>query len=260
MAKKGTSPWLYIGCGCVALIGLAIAAVVAAGFMGASFFQGYVEDMQDPQARAEKVKQILGTEALPEGYHARMYFSVPWVLDMVFLSDGQPTEEGVFDENFQPFDSAGLGEHVFVFFSVRGDAGDGDLEEIFESRGRSGEVQFDMGSHFRSLEELSRGEIEIEPQKLSYITHRGELETEDRERIVGIYAQMRANCPKRDRTRLAVWFERLPTSDGESESTAEATMAASDAASENVPLDLPGTPADESTLRDFMSHFNLCAK
>ncbi|MEE8526652.1 MAG: hypothetical protein V3T72_22170, partial [Thermoanaerobaculia bacterium] len=91
MAKKSTSPWLYIGCGCATLAGLAVVAVVAAGFFGASLFKGYVEDMQDPRARAERVKEILGTENLPAGYHARMYFSVPWVLDMVFLSDGPVT-------------------------------------------------------------------------------------------------------------------------------------------------------------------------
>jgi hypothetical protein len=243
MAKK-TSPWLYIGCGCVALVGLAVVAVGAAFFMGASFFKGYVEDMKDPATRTERVQEILGTERLPEGYYARMYFSIPWPanLDMVLLSDGPEPEQGAFDQDFEGLDSTAVGDHVFVFFAVRGNP-DKDLDEVFKGRRKSGEVQFDMGSSFHSREELSRGEIDFDSQKLAYVAHRGDFDTEDGQRIAGIYAQLRATCPDRSRTRLAVWFERLP-----------------EGASEEAPPDLPGTPADEETLKDFMSHFNLCVK
>jgi len=244
MAKKPTSPWLYVGCGCVALVILAVLTMIGGGAVLVSRVQGYVENMQDPVARAEKVKEILGTERLPDAYHARMYFSLPWPvnLDMVILSDGPEPEQGVFDEHFEGLDSTAAGDHVFVFFAVRGSP-DKDFDEVFEGSRRSGEVQFDMGSSFHSREELSRGEIDLDPQKLTYVAHRGDFDTDDGERIAGLYSQVRVTCPDRGRTRLAVWFERQP-----------------EGADEDAPPDLPGTPADEEALRDFMSHFNLCVK
>ena len=81
--QRGTPLWITFGCGCVFLVALAIAAVVAAGYFGVSAFKGYVEDMMDPASRGVKAGEILGASRLPEGYSAQLFLRVPWLLGLV---------------------------------------------------------------------------------------------------------------------------------------------------------------------------------
>lgn len=232
--NKGTSPWLYVGCGCAAFAGLCVMAIIALGFFGASMFQGYVEDMTDPEVRSERSQQILGTESLPEGYSALMFFRIPWILDMVILTDGPEMEAGEDLEDFSALDSEMVDDHFFLYFALRiDDPNDKDFDEMFEEGHRQGGVDLDVGSTFRSLEKIGEGAFDLDPGSLRYSAYHGELVTEDHERITGTYSQMKVNCPDARRVRFAVWFQR------------EGAAAAS-------------TPADEATLREFMNHFAFC--
>ena len=86
MAKKHPPLWLTCGCGCLILCGLAVGALIGAGYVGTSAVKDYVESMKDPAARAAKASEILGAGQLPEGYAAQFYLRIPWVLDMVVLT------------------------------------------------------------------------------------------------------------------------------------------------------------------------------
>ncbi|MCP4664238.1 MAG: hypothetical protein GY856_53315 [bacterium] len=231
--KKGTSPWVYIGCGCVVLLILTIGGCLAATFFGVTRVKDFVEEMEDPVKREERVRQILGAPELPEGYHAQMFFRVPFVLEMVILSDGEPLE---FDAGGGggDIDVEDLGEHVFMLFSIRDMGGSRrDVERWFEGEaGRPENIDFDVD--FDSDELLGRGEFEVGSQNLRYVAHRGRIEHED-----AIFAMLLIDCPKADRVRLAFYWLQLDPD------TAEAP-------------ELAGTPADEAVLRDFMGHFNLC--
>ena len=46
-------------------------------------------------ALREAVAELLGAETLPEGYNAMMTFSIPWVVDLVMLSDARPDADHV---------------------------------------------------------------------------------------------------------------------------------------------------------------------
>lgn len=253
--RSGISPWIYAGCGCAALIGLVAVAVMAAGFFGVSLFKGYVEAMRDPVERDARALSILGGESLPEGYHARVFLSFPLVADLVILTDG-PQDEIDLEEDFEAFDLETLGEHLFFYLSVRGDSSDEDeLEDIFEGR-RSRHVNIDLGSHFRSLEALGEGTLELDRARVDYASFRGELETEAGERVEGIYSQMQITCREgRARSRLALWFARDPA--------AEPTPSRAEAEPAERPveaLELPGSPADPEALEGFLGHFDLCAR
>ena len=243
-SERGTSPWFYAGCGCAGCVGLCVLLVAGAAFFGVSMFQGFVEDIKNPAVQAEKARELLGTERLPEGYRARMVLRVPWVFDAAILSDGPEPAATEDLEDFQPLGGEHLGAHAFIYLAVRRGAVDGDLDSVFDGRRRSGGSHVDLGSDFESREELSRGRFELDPGEVEYAAHRGELTTEDGHRVDGVYSQMEIDCPGDSKRRFAVWFERAPE----------------DAGGDGAALDIAGTPADEEALRDFMSHFELCMR
>jgi len=233
--KRGTSPWVYIGCGCVVLLILAIGGCFAAGFFGVTQFRGFVEEMEDPVKREERVREILGARELPAGYHAQLFFRIPLLMEMVIISDGEALEFDAGGGREPTIDVEHLGEHVFMFFSMRDMGGNRrEMERWFEGESSTpGDVDFNVDFH--SQEFLGRGEFEIGSQRLRYMAHRGEIDYED-----AIYAVLWIECPNADRVRIGFYWLRL------------------DPATVETP-EFAGTPADEEVLRDFMGHFNLCA-
>ncbi len=237
--KQGTPLWITLGCGCLLLVGLVIGAVVAAGFFGVSAFKGYVDDMKDPAVRAAKAGEILGTSSLPDGYSAQLFLRIPWVFDMVVLTDGEPmpVEEGD-DFDLTP---GTVGEHLFLYFKLRRKKLDEEeIERMLRGEPTSDGIRADVGLEFEPEEELARGAFEIEPQRLAYVAHRGELDFEERD-LPGIFSQVVIDCPGDDLTRVAVWFRRDP------EDLAPGEVS-----------DPAGSPADEAALRAMMAHFNVC--
>ncbi len=93
MAQR--SPWFYVGVGCVVIIVLGLAVTALGGFWLFRSAKKLEEELKDPVARAEKVKKILGADELPEGYHALVAFSVPFVMETAILSDQEPDGSGV---------------------------------------------------------------------------------------------------------------------------------------------------------------------
>ncbi len=246
MAKRrGTPIWVTIGCGCLLLVALVIGGMVAAGYYGVSSFQGYIEDMKDPASRAARAAEILGAEQLPEGYTAQFYFRIPWFLDMVMLSDGEPMViEGEEDVELE---SDSVGEHMFMYFKVRTERmDDEDIERMLRGESTSEGVRTDLGFEFDPEEELGRGELEIGKQHLAWVAHRGEIDFEDGD-MEGVFSQLIVDCPGKEMTRVAVWFRRDP----------EDPDVEEDPGVEMAP-DLAGGPADPQALESFMSHFDLC--
>jgi len=236
MSDKRKSYWAWLGCGCAGLVVLAIGGVIAAMVGGRMFVRDYVEDLKDPVARGEQVRKILGAEELPAGFEPQLFFRVPWLIDMVVVSDGDPAE---FDEQgHAELEARHLGENAFVFLSMR-DLG--DVRENMEAllAGKSEKVHQNVRIDFRSSEELGRGELDVPPHHLRWAAHRGEFHDrhEDRE---GIYAIVLVDCPKKDgRVRAAFLWQHRETAEGEAPG-------------------LEGTPADEETLRSFIGRFDLC--
>ncbi len=234
-SKRGSSLWITVGCGCLVVVALGIAAVVAAGYFGTTAVKGYVEDMKDPAARAARAAEILNAGELPAGYSALLFLHIRWLFDMVVLSDSEPLVlEG---EDFD-LESDAIGQHLFLYFALRKKSGmdHDELERMLRGQSTSEGVQTDIDIEFESDEELSRGSFELGAQQLSYVGHRGEIDLDDGD-VDGVYSQVLIDCPDDDMTRAAVWFQRQD---------------------EPGPETPAGTPADEDELRRFMGHFDLC--
>jgi len=235
--KQSTQWWITGGCGCCLLLALLIGAVVAAGFFGVSSFKDYLTDLKDPVSRSARTAEILGASRLPEGYVGQVFFSIPWVFDVVILSDGEPM--AIAEEDDVNLDAAAVGEHVFIYFKLRSkDMDDEDVDHMLRGEHTSGGTRVDVGIELDPEEEIGRGAFELEPQRLRWVAHRGEIELDDD--LAGIYSRVIIDCPTDELTRVAVWFQRDP------EEPSEAAA------------DLAGSPADEAALRTFMGHFNVC--
>lgn len=234
--KRGTPLWITLGCGCVLLVTLVIGAVVAAGYFGVSAFKGYLSDLKDPASRSLKAAEILGTSRLPEGYVGQLFLRIPWVFDMVILTDGEPME--IAEEDDVDLDAATIGEHLFLYVKLRSKRMDEEeIDQMLRGERTSDGVRADVGIELDPEEELGRGAFDLEAQSLRWVAHRGEIELDDD--LPGIFSRVIIDCPADELTRVAVWFQRQAEDAGDTP-------------------DLVGTPADESALKELMGHFNVC--
>ena len=236
--RRGTPLWVTVGCGCGLLVALVIGAVLVAGYFGASAFKGYVEDMKDPAARSAKAGEILGSEQLPEGYTAHLFLHVPWLIDMVILSDSEPL--AVEGDDFE-LESGAVGDHLFVYFALpRADLDHQELTDMLQGKAHAEGVKTDIDLELESDRELSRGSFELGRQQLSYVGHLGELDLDDGD-VEGVYSQVLIDCQDNESTRAAVWFQR-----------------GGERVSDSDRVEISGTPADETALSAFMAHFDVC--
>lgn len=244
--KKGTSPWVWVGCGCIAAIVLLIALVLGAGFFGVQALKGYVEDLENPEVRETKVLEILGADALPEGLNAQMFFSVPFVMDMLILSDA-PSGGG------QDIQTEDLGERALFFLSMRNLGGaDQDLEKLLQ--GDTGQLDLDIDLDFRSRGDLGRGAFDLDNQQVRWAAHLGAASGKmDR---VGIYTIFLVECkPDDDKLRMAYYWDQIESSTAE-----EGTEVEGAEVKEITTADVQteGTPADELVLKELLGQFRLC--
>jgi len=237
--SKSSNTCLTWGCGCLALVGVVVLVMVALGFFGFAQLGDYVENMKDPEVREQRAKELLGTEVLPEGYHAHFYLEVPFLAEVVALGDRVPVPiEG--DEI--EFDGKDLGRHIFFYFSMRDLEGKREEARLyFQGESDSRSFLKDIDIDVRPSDEIGRGYFELSPQTLHWIAYRGEFGDDFEDRQPGVYSMVLIECPDGSRLRMAMWFEEW-----------------ADALDPSVELDPVGTPADEAALQDFMGHFQVC--
>lgn len=239
---KGTSPWVWVGVGCLGAVVLAVAAVVALGAFGYRKVKQLEAEIKDPSARADKVKRVLGADRLPPGYHAVMAMSVPLVMDMAMLSDVEP--------DFREGRAQRLGQRGFFYVqSLAPGKNRQELRDYFE--GRTDDAEVLRRNHIkldRRGETLGRGTMPLQGGTLMYIAQRGELDMAA-SRAQGITTMMLLDCPgDENRQRFGIWYGPEP----------EALAGKGGAGEKLTADDLLGTPADEAAMREFMGHFSLC--
>lgn len=236
MSHQKSSPWLGIGCGCCALGCLGLLLASSAGLYGFSFLKDYFTDLADPQAREQRALEMLGTDALPPGYTTQSFFGIPGIFDAVMINDSGAALDGADSD----LDSA-IGEHVFTFVSIWNPG-----EEIIDPFANDPErnVQVDVGVQVEPWEDLGSGGWQIPGGELVYSAHKGEIRGPDGDWYRGIYSKVRIDCQQGKRARAALWFYQVPID--------KADTGGEDA----VPR--IETPADETSLRAFLSQFSLC--
>lgn len=227
--RESRSPWFYIGIGCglialLLVIGLGIVAFV--GFRSVSHFK---KQLNDPQARAERVTELLGVETIPEGYHPGLSLSVPFVFDMAMMTDRPLDHEGQTDDSTTS---------LFLYFKFK--MARGKFESYADGSSNPMEMFNDPRFSFDSVEELNEGQFTIGEMDVAYRASRGEFDTGD-VRTEGLVTTMVLRCPQDDRMRMVIWTAADPAPEAPAEE-----------------LDLSGTPADSARINAFLAPLDLC--
>jgi hypothetical protein len=220
-----------VGVGCTVVAFAVLAAVVALGFWFYRSAGRMRQEMTNPASREAKAKAVLGCTEIPEGYHASLAVSVPFVMDLAILGDREP--EG--GKNARLFDRRG-----FVYIRTLRHRNAAEIESFFEGKAKVDQIVPGAGVEISGGKEIARGLLERSDLKIRYLSKTGTLTTRG-ESIAGITSFLLFECPGDSRSRMGIWFG-PDTSEGKT-----------------GPERYAGTPADESAIREFTSHLFPCA-
>ena len=231
--KKGLPPWVWVGCGCVGATATRVLIVAGLGFWGAQKARELGETMSDPEARTEKALEILGAEALPDGYFTVAAFSVPFVFDFAVLSDQPPSDDG------RPGEYTRTG-FIFISFPAFGD-GDEELYDFFEGRTENVDSLKRERFNVDLRERVARGRLDRADDEVLWVSHRGTIDTEEMDNAHdGLVTMMLLECDD-DRRRVGIWFGPDPSPESPADS-----------------IDLTSTVGDDSEIESFMRPLEPC--
>ncbi|HEX5715972.1 MAG TPA: hypothetical protein VF179_07420 [Thermoanaerobaculia bacterium] len=234
--KSGTSPWVYIGCGCAGLVILGMAAFSAFTYFAYRKGKEIEKTWSDPKAREEKAREVLAYDKLPEGYYPLGAMSIPFVMDMAMIGDDPPPAGA------KPDDQEGFKDRGFMYFKVRRmGKGDREVRDFMAGKGKKPDWM-QSGSDFDEQEILRRGELNANGQKILFSATRGAFKHEGQSKE-GITTMMLIDCPQATdrRIRFGLWFGPDPAPGEPADK-----------------LNLAGTNADPAAIQAFASHFRFC--
>jgi len=238
--KKPTSPWVYVGCGCAALVLLGLLGFGGLTFWGYRKGKEFSEGMKDPVKREARVKAVLPYEQLPPGYYPAFAMSMPMgFMEMAMLSDRDPgTGRSAPDQGFV--------QRGFMFMNMRQMKDNKDKMARF-LRGEAPRPQDSGWSQssvkFNFKEVIRRGTLTVNGTEVLYSANRGDITRHGGEQSPGIVTMVMPECPHDDRLRFGMWFG--------PDVTPEKPVAETD---------FVGTNADPAAMQDFLGHFQLCPK
>ena len=233
--ERRTSPWVYVAVGCSIPVLLIVVLLGAVVFWGRSL-QKHIES-DTPEVRAEKVKQVLGCQEIPEGYHAMMTLSIPFLMDLAILSDKPPDFKNGKNRQAKPFDQRGF---IYVK-AIRGRKGK-SVQDYINGEADSSEILGRGKIRAGDLEPIRRGSFPLGDMTVHYSANRGSLSAQGYP-MKGIVTFVYLECPGDKRLRMGIWFGPESAADKPGQ-----------------PPDYAGTPADESEIRSFLSHFSPCSR
>ncbi len=234
--QKRTSPWVFIGVGCLLAVFALVAVVVAIGAWGFSQFRQIARTMEDPVARAELAAEFLVTDELPEGYNVVAAISIPFLMETAVLTDKEPGEDGQI---------SGFGERGFIYFKMLSfGEQEQELRDFFEGRTDDSQVLRQSSGFSVDTDELiERGVIEEESRTLRWVAYRGEIDRGSSGLGEGLTTMVMFECPGAERVRMGIWFGPDPSPD--------------------VPIDeadFSGSVADPAAIRSFLAPFDVCSR
>ncbi|HRC85448.1 MAG TPA: hypothetical protein PK413_07555 [Thermoanaerobaculia bacterium] len=233
--KSKTWMWVAIGCGSLAV--LAVISVVGLGFWGWRKAKNFEHELKDPQARAAKVRSVLGASELPSGYYPVIGMEVPFLMRMAMLSDREPPAGE--REPRPKFDARGF---LFVE-TINSGKSARKMEDFIQGRASLDELMQDGNFHFsvHDSEKVAEGPLTVSGGQARFVTQRGEVNMGGSNLDHSLASYVLVDCPGDRKMRLAIWFGPDPSPDVPKEQ-----------------LSLAGTPGDPQALEAFLGHFKLC--
>jgi hypothetical protein len=196
-------------------------AFVVIFLLGLSAARNFEAGFSDPDVRDSAVRELLGTETLPEGLHPLGAVTVPFFAEVAVLSSRPQSGEPVVEE----------GDQLFLYFQAS--------RWMTEMIGDEGMMET-SGVDVDREELIAEGEIRLPHYRFDWSSYRGELEI-DQGTVEGIVASMRIECfTGPARFRIALWLTPEPPS------------------VEGQEPDFTGTPADPDALRTLMAQLDPC--
>lgn len=277
---RRTSPWVYLAVGCSVLLVMCLLVIGAVTVWGYRAIKSQVTENLDPVARGENVKKVLGCKGeLPEGYHAFLKFSLPWIMDMVILSDQEPDP----DHKEKPFEKRG-----FIYIKTIRGRNDKKVRDYFEGKADAGKILERGSINMTSGEEIGRGSLTMDDYTTYYTSHEGSIRIKG-DKVEGVTTLFFIDCANDQKFRLGVWFgpsaheaHRAGTERGESGAEREPAQGDEEGewgrdqarsvegsetgagsgpdaiATKKAGPEYAGTPADENAMREFLAHFSPC--
>ena len=236
--EKRTSPWVFIGVGCLAAFLALVAIVVGIGWLGFQQIQQIQDTMENPEARTEAAIEMLGAAEIPAGYHAAMALSVPFLMQTVILSDLEPDADG----QIEGFDESGF---IYVK-TLRFGEQEQELRDFFEGRAEDSDILRQQPVRVSADEVIGRGSFELPGRTLRWVGYRGEIAVgggRGSELGDGLSSMILVECPDDERMRLGIWFGTDPDPDTPVDEA-----------------DFTGTVVDEAEIRRFMEPLDVCSR
>ena len=228
MAVKKSSVIAIVGVGCFALV-LAVAIVI---FVVAQKAIEIGRDIEQSVKNPEpKAMEVLSCESFPPDYHAQLAMSIPFLMDLVILSNEIRVAEG--DVNMG-------GDGLIYMKLLWGAKQNQELRDFFEGKTNDPRALRDANINLGTQEIITRGAFDLDDQRFLYLVQRGDIQT-DHGDSEGLSTVFLVQCGSESKMRLGIRYGSDPTP----------AMPAED-------LDLTGTVGDVEMLQTFLSHFRFC--
>jgi len=252
MAKK--FPWGCVLGGCAATIVVVIVVVSVAGYFGVKKAKELGESMTDPAKRADRVMDVLGAESLPEGLYPGFALSVPFFMDLAFLVDNPPKENG------EPghMESRGL-----IYFSVRaGGHQQRELERFFEGEANDAELLRQNNIKIDLDRLIGRGIFDGQDSPVRWVSYIGRMKDHSSS-AESLITMLKADCDD-SRMHLGIWLRPISAlPEGLTQSAAEdggepEAEAGSEAPAGSTQAATGEPDAFEAEIAEFAGHFRFC--
>ncbi len=220
----------YLGIGCLVLGAILVLGATVCGYGVYRWGKSLESDLEDPEARRERVLEILRGSDMPEGYYPMIAVRIPMLLETAMLTDhdagpGEPVPD--------------LGERGLLYFAMRDFGRDRqDLDAFFRGELEDPaalekhQIDVDLG------ERVASGRVDRSTTEILWVAHRGNISSgQTRGSHEGLITLLQVNCPPDSYNRIGMWFGPEPDSEEGS---------------------LVGSVADSAQVETFLGHFGFC--
>jgi hypothetical protein len=243
-AKKRISPWLWVGCGCGALV--LLAALAAGGFVYVGMRQ--VREMEtlrhDPAALARRIQAIVPYRDLPAGYEPDLVISVPILTETAIFARRRPGQAA------PASDAAPRFIYSRTLALGGGISTEAQRKRFLDPRQGMPPWLGGLSIHVPHVETLRTGELDAGGHRVYYRVQRALLDDHGEKRSIFTTVAM-IDCRDGMHAHSVVWTDgRFGAGPAE-----EGGQGGQDGAAD------PGGAAqrgDPAAVAEFLSHFRLC--